>query len=121
MDEKDLERLREEFEHTDLSADIDAAEVDTRVVESPMVGITIRMKAEVLQEVREVASDEGIKTTALIRRWIEEALRSQERQSPAHKTQSSVFVSYFTRTSRDGLIKARYEVDAAAIRTRISS
>lgn len=83
MDEKELDALREEFENSDLSDDIAEAEWDNVVTPSPMVGITVRLPAEVLQHVRERAATENVKTTALIRRWIEEALERSANSTTA--------------------------------------
>jgi hypothetical protein len=63
--------LRDYYDNTDLTAEIEGAELDTDIVQSPMVGITVRLPSETLQQVRELAAQENIKTTALIRRWIE--------------------------------------------------
>jgi hypothetical protein len=71
MNKKKLKELREYYDSTDTSAEIADAELDDEIVQSPMVGITVRLPAEVLQRVRERAARENIKTTALIRRWIE--------------------------------------------------
>ncbi|MBW0014080.1 hypothetical protein [Mycobacterium sp.] len=71
MNKKKLKELREYYDNTDTSAEIVDAELDDEIVQSPMVGITVRLPAEVLQRVRERAAQENIKTTALIRRWIE--------------------------------------------------
>jgi hypothetical protein len=72
MDQKELKELRDYYDNTSLADKIAEAELNTAVVQSPMVGITVRLPAEVLQRVRERAEQENIKTTALIRRWIEE-------------------------------------------------
>lgn len=77
MDKKKLNDLRDYYDNTDTSAEIADAEIDDEVVESPMVGITVRMPTATLQRVREQAATEGIKTTALIRRWVEERLQTQ--------------------------------------------
>lgn len=76
MNKKKLKELREYYDNTDTSAEIADADLDNEIVQSPMVGITVRLPAEVLQKVRERAAQENIKTTALIRRWIERHVES---------------------------------------------
>lgn len=83
MDREKLEELRQYYDNTDTSAEIADAEVDDEIVQSPMVGITVRLPADVLQRVRELAAKEHVKTTALIRRWIEEATGSGMPPQPA--------------------------------------
>jgi hypothetical protein len=73
-----VEELRKHYDNTSLTAEIADAELSTEVVESPMVGITVRFPAETLQQIREAATAEGSKTTALIRRWVEERLSAKE-------------------------------------------
>lgn len=75
MDQKELKELREYYDNTDTSAEIADAELDDEIVTAPMVGITVRLPAEVLQRVRERAAQENIKTTALIRQWVEERIQ----------------------------------------------
>ena len=69
--------LREHYDNTSLTTEIAEAELNTEVVDSPVVGITVKLHAELLQKVREAAAAEGLRTTAIIRRWIEERLASQ--------------------------------------------
>lgn len=83
MDEKKLEELRDYYDCTDTSAEIANAELDDEIVISPMVGITVRLPAEVLQRVRDLAAQENVKTTALIRRWIECEIESEDELAPA--------------------------------------
>jgi hypothetical protein len=83
MDKEKLEELRQYYDNTDTSAEIADAEVDDEIVQSPMVGITVRLPAEVLQRIRELAANDNVKTTALIRRWIEEATGSGVPPQPA--------------------------------------
>lgn len=77
MDKKKLDELRDYYDNTDMSAEIADAQIDDEIVESPMVGITVRMPAATLQRVREQAASEGIKPTALIRRWVEQRVQMQ--------------------------------------------
>ncbi len=84
MDKTQMDALRAHYDNTDLTAELEEAELDTSIVPSPMVGITVRLPAETLEKVREIALEEGCKTTALIRRWIEEAMQKREDVSVPH-------------------------------------
>lgn len=72
MNEKELAELREHFDTTDLSDDIEAATWDTTVEPDPMVVTSLRLPKSLLDWVREQAAAERVKPTALIRRWIED-------------------------------------------------
>ena len=78
MDKQKLEELRDYYDNTDTADEIGDADLDTEIIESPMVGITVRLPQHLLQSVREAAAQEGIKTTALIRRWIEDQMRPKK-------------------------------------------
>ncbi|MGB5796294.1 MAG: hypothetical protein WBH51_10945 [Mycolicibacter algericus] len=82
MDQKKLSELRDYYDNTDTSAEIADAELDNEVAQSPMVGITVRFPVEVLQQVRLLASRNNVKTTALIRRWVEDAIE-RDTEMPA--------------------------------------
>ena len=68
----DLDALREHYDNTDTSAELGKAELDTTIVGEPMVGITIRLPASTLDAARVIARKDGVKVTALLRRWIEQ-------------------------------------------------
>ena len=70
----DLDALREHYDNTDTSAELENAELDTTIVGEPMVGITIRLPASTLDTARGVARKDGVKVTALLRQWIEQNL-----------------------------------------------
>jgi len=72
MTAADLDALREPYDTTDTSADLENATLDTSVVAEPMVGITIRISATTLDAARVIARREGIKVTALLREWVEQ-------------------------------------------------
>jgi len=74
MNQERLDALRSHYDTTDLTAELDNAELDTETVQSPMVGITVRLPADRLEQVRKIAAANGVKTTALIRSWIEKAV-----------------------------------------------
>jgi len=72
MTTADLDALREHYDHTDTSAELEKAELDTTIVAEPMVGITIRLPASTLDAARTIARKDGVKVTALLRQWIEQ-------------------------------------------------
>jgi len=78
MDIDKMKRLREHYDNTSLAGEIAEAKLNTETAESPMIGITVRFPKPVLDRVREVAARENIKTTALVRRWVEEKLNAAE-------------------------------------------
>lgn len=94
MDPKELAELRDYYDNTDTSAEIKDAEWNDAVVQSPMVGITVRFPAVVLQQIRAAAAAQRVKPTALIRGWVEERLQPQ-RASAAPK-RSSISVQQVT-------------------------
>lgn len=74
MTTADLDAMREHYDNTDTSVELEEAKLDESVVSEPMVGITIRLPATALDAAREVARERGIKVTALLREWIEQNL-----------------------------------------------
>lgn len=77
MDPTKLAELANYFDNTDLSAEIEESTLDDTIDTAPMVGITVRLPAAVLNKVREQAGVRGIKATALIREWVEESVAEQ--------------------------------------------
>ena len=112
MDDKKLKELRSYYDNTSLTAEIAEAELNTEVVDSPMIGITVRMPAAVLQGVREAAANEGVKTTALIRRWIEERLLQHEAPPAAHVRYDEVITAL---RSHFGFFASSESHEAAAV------
>lgn len=72
MTTADLDALREHYDRTDTSVELEHAELDTTIVTEPMVGITIRLPASTLDAARGIARKDGVKVTALLRQWIEQ-------------------------------------------------
>ena len=72
MTTADLDALRQHYDKTDASAELEKAELDITIVGEPMVGITIRLPASTLDAARVIARKDGVKVTALLRRWIEQ-------------------------------------------------
>jgi hypothetical protein len=77
MNEERLEALRNYYDSTDLTSELEKAEIDAEIEQSPMVGITVRFPTDVLQQVRTAAAALGVKPTALIRTWVEQQLSTR--------------------------------------------
>ncbi|MBD8058021.1 hypothetical protein IC607_03455 [Cellulomonas sp. JH27-2] len=71
---EDLDRLAAHYDGVDTSEDLRGAVLDTATVDEPMVGITLRLPASTLAAARTQARFEGVKVTALLRRWVEQRL-----------------------------------------------
>lgn len=76
MDDRELDALRDHFDHTDLADAIDSATWATEVDPDPMIVTSVRLPKSLLDWVREQAAAEEIKPTALIRRWVEDRRRA---------------------------------------------
>ncbi|MGV9543800.1 hypothetical protein ACWEQA_04090 [Nocardia sp. NPDC004085] len=74
MDPKKLAELRAHYDTTSTAEYLDNAVEDRETSESPMVGITVRLPANVLDAARDEADRQGLKVTALLRSWIEAAV-----------------------------------------------
>ena len=72
MTTADLDALRQHYDNTDTSVELEKAELDTTFVAEPMVGITVRLPASTLDSARAIARKDGVKVTALLRQWIEQ-------------------------------------------------
>lgn len=68
-----VRRLRRHYDRTDTSADLASAEL-VEPGDNRMVGITIRLPQATLDAAREVADEDGVKVTALLREWVEQRL-----------------------------------------------
>jgi len=68
----DLDALRQHYDNTDTSVELEKAELDATLVAEPMVGITVRLPASTLDAARAIARKDGVKVTALLRQWIEQ-------------------------------------------------
>ena len=77
MDDLTVEDLRRHYDDADTSPDLERAELDTTVVAEPMAGITIRLSSATLDAARVLASERGLRVTALLREWIEERVAEQ--------------------------------------------
>lgn len=77
MDPTKMAELANYFDNTDLSAEVEESMFDDTIDPAPMVGITVRLPAAVLNKVREQAVERGVKATALIREWVEASVAEQ--------------------------------------------
>lgn len=75
MDDRERDALREHFDTTDLADAIDSATWETEVDTDPMIVTSVRLPKSLLDWVREQATVEKLKPTALIRQWIEDRRR----------------------------------------------
>jgi len=74
MNDAELAALAAHYDRTDTSAELERAVLDAAIVEEPMVGITIRLPASTLGAARALAESEGVKVTAMLRRWVEQRI-----------------------------------------------
>jgi hypothetical protein len=84
MDDKRLDELADYYGEQDIGEDIEAAELerhDPDPRDRVMIVSSVRLPKHTMDRVREAAAAQGVKPTALMRRWIEEHLALWE-QSP---------------------------------------
>jgi uncharacterized protein YdiU (UPF0061 family) len=77
FDREQLERIAQEYETGDASADLERAEYDNSAVAEPMVTTSLRLPKPVMDAVRAAADARGIRPTALMREWVEQQLLDQ--------------------------------------------
>ncbi len=70
MDE--LNEIRDHYDTTDTSAEMDEGVWETDVDADPMVTTSLRLPKSLLDWVRAQAATEQVRPTALIRRWIKQ-------------------------------------------------
>ena len=70
--------LRQYYDTTDQSPMIERAVLETDVDPDPMVTTSLRLPKSLLDWVRGQAEEQGLKPTALLRRWVEERRRAPE-------------------------------------------
>ena len=66
-----LDELAAYYDTRDMSDEIKDADWVDETNPAPMVTISLRLPAAVLNEVRAIADDRGVKYTAVLREWIE--------------------------------------------------
>jgi hypothetical protein len=77
FDRERLERIAQEYETGDASAELERAEYDDSIVAEPMVTTSLRLPKPVMDAVRAAADARGIRPTALMREWVEQQLIDQ--------------------------------------------
>src|SRR5665647_195513 len=97
VDELTAEDLRRHYDDAETSPDLERAELDTNVVTEPMVGITIRLSAATLDAARSLASEQGVRVTALLREWIEERVAEHADDTRVVPVATSCSASFFGR------------------------
>jgi uncharacterized protein YdiU (UPF0061 family) len=77
FDREKLERIAQEYETTDASAELERAEYDDSTVAEPMVTTSLRLPKPVMDAVRAAAEARGVRPTTLMREWVEQQLLDQ--------------------------------------------
>lgn len=74
MDPKKLDEIAKWVDEHDFSEEIEQAEPNLDAVENPMITTSLRLPRDVMEGLRKVADERGIKVTALMRDWLEQRL-----------------------------------------------
>jgi hypothetical protein len=77
MDREQLERIAEDYQTGDASAELDRADYDDSIVAEPMVTTSLRLPKPVMDAVRAAADARGMRPTALMREWVEQQVVEQ--------------------------------------------
>jgi hypothetical protein len=88
MKDRELQTLADYYDATDTSAEMADAEWDDETAENPMITTSLRLPKNVLDQIRATAAAEGVKPTALMRRWIEERLSGRQPSRAEAKLQA---------------------------------
>jgi len=121
VDELTAEDLRRHYDDAETSPDLERAELDTNVVTEPMVGITIRLSAATLDAARSLASEQGVRVTALLREWIEERVAEHAddtRVVPVAALKHLIAKSRFPATFGPEVEVEEVDLDTAAVMVR---
>lgn len=70
MNNKDLAKLRDHYDTSDVASEFANAELETRTTDDVMVSTSIRLPQALIDKVREKAANLGIPATTLIRQWV---------------------------------------------------
>lgn len=84
-----LDELRAELDTNDYSHLLADAVLDSEIDDNPMVGITVRLPRNLLQQARGIADQKGTRVTTLIRHWVEQAVTQND---PGQKAAAPVAV-----------------------------
>jgi CopG antitoxin of type II toxin-antitoxin system len=74
MNREEAEKLAASFDEHDFSEEIENAELVDQPVTEPVIIVSLRLPKPVMDQVREAAKARGIRSTALVREWVEERL-----------------------------------------------
>lgn len=86
-----LDELREYYDKTDISAELENAtyeEAEAPPVSERMTTFAVRLPVPVLDRVREIAAQEGVTTSALLRQWIEAGVLKSSDEGPGERVVS---------------------------------
>ena len=121
MDDLTADELRRHYDDSDTSPDLESAERDSTTVGEPMVGITIRLPAPTLDAARTLARKDGVKVTALLRRWIEENVAEgadDERVIPVAELKRLIAKSRFPAAFGPDVESEEVDLDTTVVRFR---
>jgi uncharacterized protein YdiU (UPF0061 family) len=77
IDREQLERIAEDYQTGDASAELDRADYDDSTIAEPMVTTSLRLPKLVMDAVRAAADARGMRPTALMREWVEQQVVQQ--------------------------------------------
>jgi len=77
IDREELERIAQDYQTSDASAELDQADYDDTSVAEPMVTTSLRLPKPVMDAVRAAADARGMRPTALMREWVEQQVVEQ--------------------------------------------
>ena len=69
-----LGRIAEHYETHDASTELEGAESEDTTAAVPMVTTSLRLPKPIMDALRAAADSRGVRTTALMREWLEERL-----------------------------------------------
>lgn len=100
-----LEALAGHYDGTDTSAQLEEStavdDLDTPPAGDRMTTFAVRLPVVGLERIREVAEQEGVTTSALIRRWIDAGIAQDGRDTGARAVPVAALLELIGRASRD--------------------
>jgi predicted DNA-binding protein len=82
MNRKQIEELAEYYDTHDTADEMDGGRVVEPLVD-PMVVVSLRLPKHVVDQVRALAAERGVRPTALLREWVEAQVARAERGAEA--------------------------------------
>lgn len=76
-----IDELREHYDNTDTSSELDRAEyvpADAPPASERMTTFAVRLPLPVLERVRQIAAEDGVTTSEMLRRWIEDGIAAHD-------------------------------------------